>query len=150
MNETLCDFLSNKETIKFNMFSSYMVSYTIVFCLLLWPPIILITSQTQPILYFYTQEKTSFLSWFPPFFFMNNNFQQWKYDMFVALKTKGEECFVLDNLPCLPSPVSWQRCNKMVIYWFTHFVPPLSSNLYVDGTRFWYIVRSSSTILPRQ
>lgn len=84
------------------------------------------------------------------FFFMNNNFQQWKYNMLVALETKGEECFVLDNLPCLPSPVSWQRCNKMVIYWFTHFVPPLSSNLYVDGTRFWYIVWSSSTILPWQ
>ncbi|XP_052723102.1 uncharacterized protein LOC128193522 [Vigna angularis] len=53
----------------------------------------------------------------------DNNYQQWRHDMLVALETKNKEKFVLGTIPCPPADdilhEAWKRCNKMVISWLT-------------------------------
>nr|KYP37376.1 hypothetical protein KK1_041431 [Cajanus cajan] len=59
----------------------------------------------------------------------DNNYHQWKHDMFVALETKNKEQFVLGTLPCPtstdPLHETWKRCNKMVMSWLTRSMTPL-------------------------
>ncbi|BAT84751.1 hypothetical protein VIGAN_04219900, partial [Vigna angularis var. angularis] len=49
----------------------------------------------------------------------DNNYQQWRHDMLVALETKNKEKFVLGTIPCPAADdilhEAWKRCNKMVI-----------------------------------
>ncbi|CAH9099563.1 unnamed protein product [Cuscuta epithymum] len=52
-----------------------------------------------------------------------NNFQQWKHDMLIALETKNKDQFVLGTIPC-PKPEdplyeAWRRCDKIVMSWIT-------------------------------
>ncbi|CAH9141655.1 unnamed protein product [Cuscuta epithymum] len=59
-----------------------------------------------------------------------NDFQQWKYDILVALETKNKDKFVLGTIPC-PSITdstyeAWRRCNKMVMSWLT---PSMTSSI---------------------
>nr|KYP36331.1 hypothetical protein KK1_042553 [Cajanus cajan] len=58
----------------------------------------------------------------------DNNYQQWKHDMIVALETKNKEKFVLGTLAYPPStdPLhdAWKRCNKMVMSWLTRSMTP--------------------------
>nr|KYP40762.1 hypothetical protein KK1_037893 [Cajanus cajan] len=69
----------------------------------------------------------------------DNNFQQWKHDMLVALETKNKDQFVLGTLPCPASsdPLlkAWRRCNKMVMSWLARSMTPSirQSVMWIDS-----------------
>ncbi|XP_022631734.1 uncharacterized protein LOC111240608 [Vigna radiata var. radiata] len=68
----------------------------------------------------------------------DNNYQQWRHDMIVALETKNKDKFVLGTISC-PPPTdvlheAWKRCNKMVISWLTRSMtlPIKQSVMWMD------------------
>nr|KYP36028.1 hypothetical protein KK1_042880 [Cajanus cajan] len=60
--------------------------------------------------------------------FIDNDYQQWKHNMIMALETKNKDQFVLGALACPPStdPLheTWKGCNKMVMSWLTRSMTP--------------------------